>query len=269
MAQRSGSHFERHEIYVVSSLLCAQAMSGSEGFRQRDIRFLIEMFSNWMDVLLKDQVLGVHNTQIMRCIRGLVKQGYAKELGRASPPRFSLTGLGIVYLLGKLAHQPPQFPLENYLFIHHFLDTYRQPILQMLEEEAKRFPASVKIEVEALLDVRRSLDDHIAFVDLQLRKLRQRIADSRFVIQMVRKMRKDGKITKDIVASIEEKFPYDLNSQKKLTEFYNEMPPSLRDWVLDVALPKRTEQIWVPMADGLERALESLKAMVEGLKKMG
>jgi hypothetical protein len=124
----------------------------------------------------------------------------------------------------------------------------------------------LRIEIESLLNTNRALDDHISFLELQLKKLKQRIEDSLAVMQLVQKMRKEGKISKDIARAIEEKYPYDLNSQKKLTEFYSEMPQALREWVLDVAIPKRTKQIWEPMAEGLERHLTSLKKMKAGSK---
>lgn len=47
---RVGDLFSENEAIVAAAVVAAQATLGSDGFRQRDVRFYISVFSNWVGI---------------------------------------------------------------------------------------------------------------------------------------------------------------------------------------------------------------------------
>jgi len=257
---RKDSHLERFNLFASAAALAGHA-GNPEGFRQRDFKFLVEMFSNFIDMTLNEKTLTIHNTQIMRFLNELFDEGYAKRSSRGSQPSYRMTAVGIVQILSKLSQRPPQFPLEHFYFVFHFLETYREPLKGILAHEGKNFPPTLRIEFDSLLDTKKLLDTHIQFLEGELKKIRQRILDSENVTKLTRQMRAQKKITKDIVAAIEAAYPYDLNSQKPLSKFYESIPPQFHDFIIDFALPRRAPQMWIPIENSLNAHLENLKSL--------
>lgn len=256
---RKHSNLEHNEVFFLAGTICAQATYFASGFRQRDLKFMIEMFSNWIDLILPDRSLFLHNVQIMRFLEDLVREGHAKKSGKSKDTRYRLTPAGLVQVTHRLVHRKPSFPIENFYFVIHAVDAYRPQIEALLKTEAKSFPAGLRMELEALLEIKKPIREYIDFLSFELKKLRARIEDSKQVLQIVKDSRQKKKSTVDIVSEIEKQFPYDLNSQKALTKFYAEMPSPVADWILDVGLRKRTEQIWFPLEKVLDLHLQILK----------
>ncbi len=263
MMQRKAYSLQQNEVFFIVAAIAAHSSFDQAGFRQKDIRFLIEMFSNWIDIEFKDRVLAVHNTQIMRYLEQLVTEGDAKRMSREKQPRYRLTRSGLVNLLSKLAYREPGFPLEQFYYVYHFLEAYRGPLEALIQSEGNQFPPALKIEMDSILDVSKLLRAQVEFVENALQLLRKRVEENKAVIEIIREGRKQKKSVAEIVHEIEVKYPYDLNSQKPLSEFYEEMPLKMREFVLDIAIPKRTHQIWMPMLQILEKHLEILRTMRE------
>jgi len=258
---RRDSNLEHNNIFAIAACLGAQTMFAAEGFRQKDLKFLIEMFSNWVDITLKDRVLTVHNTQIMRYLNSLVAEGYAQKITRKGQSRFRLTRVGLISLLTQLIQRPPQFPLEHFFFAFHMVETYRAQIENLVKSEGQQFPSALKIELDALFNLEKILNEQVAYVRTELRKLKQRIEDSENVEKLVKKMRAEKRSISEIATAIEQQYPYDLNSQKPLAQFYNEIPKQVADWILDRAIGSRREQIWIPLVSILEKHLEVLERL--------
>ena len=64
----SDSRFERNQLFVATAVVAAHANVSKGGFRQRDVKFWIELFSNWVESALPAEVLEVQNNQILRYI---------------------------------------------------------------------------------------------------------------------------------------------------------------------------------------------------------
>lgn len=264
---RKDSNLEANNVFVIAGCLGAQTIFSTEGFRQKDLKFLIEMFSNWVDVTLKDRVLSVHNTQIMRYLNHLVSEGFAQKVSRKGQPRFRLTRVGLIVLITKLVQRRPQFPLEHFFFGFHMIDAYRNQIETLVKSEGQQFPTALKIELDALFNLQKILDEQLLYVRTELRKLKQRIADSESVEALVKKMRREKRSVQEIANEIDKQYPHDLHSQKPLSQVYNNLPKPVADWILDVAIAKRREQIWLPISEVLEKhvtILERLKEISKG-----
>jgi hypothetical protein len=258
---RKDSNLEHNNLFVIAACLGAQTIFSAEGFRQKDLKFLIEMFSNWVDITLKDRVLSVHNTQIMRYLQYLCAEGFAIKISRKGQPRFRLTRVGLITLITKLVERPPQFPLEHFFFGFHMIDAYRNQIESLVKSEGQQFPKALKIELDALFNLQRILDEQLSYVRTELRKLKQRIADSEAVETLVKRMRRENRSVKEIANEIDKQYPHDLHSQKPLSQVYNDLPKPVADWILDVAIAKRREQIWLPISEVLQKHIDVLEKL--------
>jgi len=266
MVMRRNTHFEQNEIFLIAAAIVAHMNFMTTGFRQKHLKFLIEMFSNWMDVVLKERTLVVHNTQVMRYLSYLTQEGFARSFVRAGQPHYRLTRVGLITLIGKLTQRQPQFPLEHFYFVFHCVETYREALETLVKAEGQQFPMALKIELDSMLDARKTIEAQIHFVDMELKKLKQRVEENQGVMKLVKQFRQAKKPTPELVLAIEKQFPYDLNSQKPLSEFYEEIPPKMRDFVLDTAIQKRVQQIWLPVLAALEKHLEILQQLKANLR---
>lgn len=264
---RKHSNLEQNEVFFLAAAICAHSTYYERGFRQRDLKFMVDMFSNWMDVSLRERSLFLHNTQVLRFLQYLVSESWAKQVSKQKNPVYRLTPVGLLQLISRLVHRKPQFPLEHFYFVVHVIDTYRPQIEALLKSESAQFPSGLRMEIEALLEIHKPLQAHKEFIQFELKKLKSRIQDSKLVVKIVMEGREKKKLTKDIVREIEKKFPYDLNSQKPLSEFYSEMPTGVADWILDIGLKKRTIQLWLPLEQNLEAHLTNLEQLERSLQK--
>ena len=53
---RNETLLKRYELFVAASAIAAHANWGVNGFRQRDVRVLIELFANWVEGSLRAAV---------------------------------------------------------------------------------------------------------------------------------------------------------------------------------------------------------------------
>ena len=256
---------EPRDSYFIPALLGAQANYGEKGFRQRDFKFLVEFFSNWMDFWFPDRVLTLHNTQVMRYLDDLIKEGFAQGFTRQGQKFYRLTRVGLITLIQKLVRRKPRLPIEEFYFVFHVLETYGQTIAEMIRAQGEQFPAALRIEIESALDLRKFIEAHIDYVELEIKKLKQRVADSQAVTLMVHQMKKQGRSIDEMVGEVETKYPYDLNSQKPLSKLFKDVPVPLRVFFLETANIKRGSQIWNPVCAALESHLESLKRLQKEL----
>ncbi|MCB0340460.1 MAG: hypothetical protein KDD53_12690, partial [Bdellovibrionales bacterium] len=98
---RSGSALERYEVFICSALLAAHSSGEENGFRQRDIKFYMGLFSNWLETSLPGDMLEVQQTQILRYLENLVSEGFARKLSRGQLPVYRLTRTGLVEITSR------------------------------------------------------------------------------------------------------------------------------------------------------------------------
>lgn len=252
---------DRTRIYFHAAAITAEAMYGEAGFRQKDFRFLTEMFSNWMDSALGQTAIWVHNTQVMRYLETLCTESHAKVSQKSKIRIYRINFSGLIHLVREMGSCIERFPLEDFYFIYHFFSTYQEPILELIKQRGGNIPNTLRIEMQDLLQPQQILQSQIRFVEREHKKLSQRIRDSHEVVKIVQKGRANKRASLLISEDIERAFPYDLNSQKPLAEFYREIPENIRDWILDRALSTRTSELWGPLERSLKTHLEILKSL--------
>lgn len=264
MTERNDTLFRRHEIFVAAATIAAHANCGEAGFRQRDVRFLIELFSNWVDISLQDGVLEVKNTQVQRFLEGLVADGSAKRVNRGTKqPVYRLSRLGLLDLLSRISNRPSGGRAEHFLFLHYFLCNYGPRIVELIRAEGRHFPTAMRLEIEALLDYRRLLEEEIRAVTREIRQLDERIDDAVRAGELATRLFAKGVPLDDVVLELEKKYPYELNNRKPLSELIGSVPADLGRWELTEGNLARPAQMWSPVRALFAAYLTALKKLAD------
>lgn len=257
---RTGTIFRRYEQFVAAAAIAAHATAPEEGFRQRDLRFLIELFSNWVEMSFEGEVLPINNTQVQRYLDELVDEGFAKRKTLSRRPHYRLTRPGLIDLLGRLIPSSLTIQAEHFFFLYYFLKNYGPLITRLVESEGKRFPLALKHELEMLLDTDTLLDQQIRFAELELQRLEERISDSLSGGRLAEKLLKDQEV-EEVSKIIEQEYPYELNSQRPLSELISDIPAELAAWELSTGGIERAEVLWQPARELMKSYLAQLRVI--------
>lgn len=238
------SHLLRHELYISCACVASHATYGSSGFRQRDVRFMLELFSNWSENFRQPGLLRVQNTQLMRYLAQLARQGYAQNLSRSRTPRYRLTRVGLLELVTRIVDPNNSGGMANFPLAYYFIANYKARIETLIKSEGAHFPYSLKIELDALLNPQVLLDKEFERTHLELKRVEQRIEQATEASQLVLQMQRRGDNTQEIIQAVQKRYPYDLNSQKPLSQLMAEIVPEQRLWELNTGNVNRARQIW-------------------------
>lgn len=262
---RNETLLKRYELFVAAAAIAAHANWGAKGFRQRDVRFLIELFTNWVEGSLRGGGIPISNTQVQRYVEDLAQEGLAKAVSRQKQPSYRLTRLGLLELLTRISDRPPGGRAEHFYFLYYFLRNYGPRIVALIVAEGKQFPTAVRLEIEVLLDYRRLLQEEIQRVQRELRKIEERMSDSKNSSQLATKMFAQGADIPEVVTELERKYPYELNSQKPLRELFSDIPGDIAHWELVEGNVKRVVEIWEPARALLKAHLSGLRCLEQGI----
>jgi hypothetical protein len=235
----------RNELFVATATLASHASAQGKGFRQRDVRFFAELFSNWAHPNQSAE-LSIQNVQIQRYLSFLAKEGFLKSVSRSTRPLYKLTRIGLLDLLTRLVESKRDQEPSQFLFLLFFLRGYREWLLQLVRLEGEQFPPSMRIELESLLDTSTLIQRELKSVDQQLAKLDTRIQDAKRTSTLVAERLKGGTTFDDVVFEVEKRIPYELNSRRPLSELIASIQPDQRRWELLEGNKLRASVIWEP-----------------------
>lgn len=250
MGHPKKTYLDRHRSLFHAAAIAAHARFTKEGFRQKDLRFLIELFSNWLETSLEGSSLEVENTQIARYLHGLVEEGWAKQSGTAIP-RYRLTRDGLVEQLSRVVDRPHWWPIEDYWFVFYFLDSYRERLNTLITRAGPLYTGPMKLAIQQLLDARRLSQRQEELLSMEIAKLDLRITDSRKTMALVRDGKAKGKSSEAILGEIQQRVPYQLNNQKPMHELFKETPDENWLWEMEIGSHKRATRIWIPFREML------------------
>jgi hypothetical protein len=253
--------FSYCRIYFIAATLGAHSNFLQEGFRQKDVRFLVGLFLNWMEASTKGVDEKIHNTQISRFLDQLLKNGYATKSARGPAPRYQLTRAGLLELVSQLVQVPVPAPFEQFFFVFYFVKNYGSRLTELVAQKENRLPRSLQVELESLLDLKEILDQQIRFVQLEIRKLEERMKETKAAALLASQLSAKGASADEMIRSVEQLFPYEMNSQKKMSDLFREIPPALRIWELTTGNTNRYEILWASQKDSLEGYLKALNQM--------
>jgi hypothetical protein len=251
----------RFEVFVSTAVVAAHASAKGEGFRQRDVRFFIELFSNWVERGLPDKALSVQNTQVQRYLDLLVREGYARKISRAKRPVYRLTRTGLLELVSRSLDPKLLWTKEQFFFLHYYIKNYKPLLEALIKAEGKQFPYALRVELDTLFDSKALLKKELKRAKQELAELEVRIKDGLATGELVDALTKQGLDVDEIVKQVEAAYPYELNSQKPLTELIGGIPEGMRLWELRVGNVNRVRQIWQPISFGLRCYINELEKL--------
>lgn len=255
---------ERHEVFVAAAVLGAHAGARGTGFRQRDVKFLIELFSNWVECALRGHSLQIQNTQVLRYLEALAAGGFARRLAKKEGyPSYKLTREGLVELLERLVDREGEVDREEFFFLYYFLRRLKLQIDALLRGDRRPLPYSLRLKVEELLDIKRLLAGEIERATVELKKLQYRMEDAGRTAELVKNGLKNGKSVPTLILEVERLYPFELNTQISLSELIREIPEELRSWELMDGNARRIEEIWTPCYNLLRSYIEELRRLLK------
>lgn len=257
---RKSSLALHYQAYFHAATLGAESNWRHKGFRQKDFRFLLELFANWMECSLPNGTLGLHNAQVARYLEELVHQGLARKSTRGTQPRYSLTRSGVIGVLQSLVDRAAFLPLEQWFFVHYFVRQYGDRIDELAKDQGAQFPRALQLEIEALRDPAEVANRQLRHVDKEIKKLEARITEARQAALLARKLFGDGKKFEDVMAEVQKKHPYDLNNQKPMEELFAELPEAMRRAEIERGNHERADFLWEPLKDFLEDYKKAIRA---------
>lgn len=260
LRMRAGAIFLQHEALVAAAAVAAQAVGLDAGFRQRDVRFFVELFSNWLQSTTGKFSLAVHNAQVQRQLDVLVSARWAKRTGR-TPPRYLLTPEGLVELLGRMVLRQDLTRLDEFFLVYHILDAYGSRLHDMLGQSGPLTSRTLAAHVRELLDPRAFVERERRRVQSELNRLAQRIDESLKTSELTRRLLARGEPLDQVIAEVQRRYPYELNSQKPLDELLHALPAPWRRAELEQAAERRASSLWGPTREMLvayDRVLASL-----------
>lgn len=248
---RKDAVLAHQSVYFRAGAIAAHAHLYQEGFRQKDLRFYIELFSNWMETTLEGPSLEIHNVQISRFLEGLVKEGFCRKGMQKGNPSYRLTRAGIIGLFGDLVNREHFLPLEQFFFLHFIVESYGQVISDLVEKEGLDFPKALKFELDYLRDPKQLVARQLKFVDKEIAKLELRVKDACDASALARSLFDKEVKTGEIIEEVQKRFPYELNNLKPFKDLLRQVPSSLRRWELVEGAEKRGLALWKPMLEFL------------------
>ncbi len=258
------SLFHRHELFVAAATVGAHS-NAHEGFRQRDVKFLIDLFMNWTESALQRGATRVQNNQVARYLEYLTSEGFARRLVRKGPPLYRLSRTGLLELLSRMVERPQLAAGAHFFFLFYFIRNYGPRITELVKEEGRQFPYALKLELDRLLDAKGLIERELDFARREKKKLDRRINDAEKTTELAKERAAKGVKFEDIVLEAQRAYPYELNSQRPLTELISSIPEGLREWELTQGNMHRVADLWGPERSLLECYIDQLVRAREAL----
>lgn len=248
---RTGAIFVENERLVAAGVIAAQATGEDGNFRQRDVRFFIELFSNWMQSTTQSWSLSVHNAQVSRYLDVAVSARWAKHVGR-NPPRYRLTPEGLLELLTRLGTRRDLTRLDEFFLVYHFFDAYGARLKSLVDKSGPLASKALALDVDKLLDKKALVSRERALVSRELERLTVRSEESRKISSMAKVLLARGEPLSRVIREVQKQFPYELNSQKPMDELLGALPEPWRRAELESAAERRAATLWDPTRALLE-----------------
>lgn len=240
---RSGSTVNHLQKYFYAATIAAHATLVT-GFRQKDVRFYLELFLDWVDSPFNNSDNTIHNPQIMRFFQDIEKEGYLKKTTTQKVSCYRLSRVGLLEGIKNITATPSFHSMSEFLFIIYFVKSYRKKVVDLIKAEGSQFPRTLQIEIESIFNLDEIISQQINYLEKFLLKLQERILDNQQSSILAQNMAKKDHDATDIAAEIQKHHPYNFNHQKPLKKLISEIPEEIRLFELTQGGLIRNSIIW-------------------------
>ncbi|MCP4911601.1 MAG: hypothetical protein GY909_00670 [Oligoflexia bacterium] len=257
---RTDAVYHKNALFINAALLATHANS-SDGFRQKDVKFYIELLTNWMETSFRGFGLDIQNTQVQRILKDLSAEGILKEELVNKRPRYHFTSVGLLEITTRLVSDDSLMDLHNFYFLYHVVSLYSGKMEELLVRQRDSLPKSYKIEIKHLLNPANLIDRQIQRVNKEIDKLESRIKDAYKMSEIAEGMIKKEKPLSEIVLKIESLYPYQLNNQKKMSELFNTLSSDVQYLEITEAPKLRAKTLWEPLLKDYQSYLSNIQQL--------
>lgn len=247
--------------FLYASVLAAHAGLQDKGFRQKDVKYYLEVFTNWIESLLPGTAVSIQNTQIQRFLDSLVEEEILKREDKAQVPTYHLSRLGLHEIVSSLVStdiRPVAGGLGTFLFLHHFVDLYSHQIEGLFTSGMGKVSPTFQIELKHLLNAKTMLERQKEHVKKEIEKLEWRIKEAEKASGYAKKLFNKGTTLGEVIEMVQENYPYELNYQKPMVELYKGIPDEMKRFELVDAPEKRARTLWSPLCNLFKSYLKEL-----------
>lgn len=255
---RSDAFYDIHATFINAALISAHANHGEHGFRQKDVKFYIELLTNWMESSFKGPGLMVVNVQIQRLLDGMSEKGIVKKSLKDSRPIYKFTSIGLLEVTSQLVDVTKLNSLNDFFFLYHFVSLYSQKIEEILSGQRQNLPKSYQLEIKHLLNPQNLVERQRQLIEYEISKLKDRIDEAYKMTALAKSLLEKGKGISDAVSEVEKAYPYQLNNQRKMSEVFKILPPDVQLIEISEAPAYRAKTLWTPLLEQYESFLGSL-----------
>ncbi len=255
------SVLDRNEPFIAAAVLTAHGQNLKHGFRQVEVRWYLELFANWIELIEERAGFSIQNNQAARYLKNLIDEGFARQVAPGKYPLYRLTRPGLFEVVSRLVSKPYFERREHFFFVYFFIRTYRRRLIKMVQMEGKRFPYTMQMELNALLDADVLLEEQIAHVRGGITKLNKRLTEQQNTLEMAAQLFKTGRTYADVVREVDKRYPFSLDPQRRYSELYKKGTEKQRIWELTEGTACRLRDLWRPSLRMLEHYLSELEAL--------
>ena len=258
------SKYKEFKPFLYTSILAAHSSSSEQGFRQKDVKYFLEVFTNWIESLLPGPSINIQNTQISRFLEKLTEQEILRKENSSGVPIYHLTRIGLHEIVSSLVStdiRPVAGGLGTFLFLYHFVHVYSHKLESMLTSEMGKVSPTFQIELKHLLNSKTMLERQKEHVVKEIEKLEWRINEARKASKYASNLISQKVPLAEVVEKVQELYPYELNNQKTMVDLYEGIPDDLKKFELEVAPVKRANSIWVPLCNLYKSYLSELEKL--------
>ena len=121
---KTDAFYQKFSVFINAALIASYSSFGEEGFRQKNLKFFLELFTNWMETSFAGPGPEVQNTQISRTLSKLTEEGILKYSKESGHPLYSITSIGLLEIVTRLAGKNCQHELDSFFFLFHFVFSF-------------------------------------------------------------------------------------------------------------------------------------------------
>lgn len=241
-------------LLLNAALIGAYIQQAGAAFRQRDVRFLMELFWNWQSSpLTRPRLERIHNNQIKRALSDLVSSGFASQRDTT----YKLTRAGILHALNQIRQAGLEGRFEEFLFCRFFLKSYHERIFRLIEQDTP-MPLAFRSEVRELFDTAKLERAKREALKRERQYFEDRISETENAVRFVESGLKSKTPLPEIVQEIERRFPYELNFQRPLSQLMNVTESSLLVSELTEGNRLRMKELWRHYCNQIDAQLSFL-----------
>lgn len=254
--------------YLSASTIACHGLRPQQGFRQLELKFLLELNLHWMSPARHGGSVKVHNNQVRRHLQSLVQQGFATVQGgsKKRQQKYRLTRAGLLYEL-RCIYELPCVPTEDFYFIFYFSKRYHMKIHQLVRASGFELPKALELEIESLMNPKHLLYTQLRILEKELKTIEDHISRVSGAAKMSLKLRKQRHSPTEIAKAIEAHYPYDFNALKKISDLYLDLPTDLQLDEMIAGNADRASILWEPIKGSLLQHRENIKQLQKELIK--